>query len=344
MAKERNSSFELLRILCMLGILYMHLLGVIGADMSTGTRGLRIISDSMFNAGVSCFMLISGYFGIRKDIKKLVRLDLMAICYSLAGLVIKYACGETFGIKEILGSVFPVISGKYWFLSCYVFIAVLAPFIENALQALGREQHKKLIGVLVLLFYLIPTVLYFQLLQDNGKGIVNLLAVYIIGRYMGMYQSRTRKPNRSLGLYYLADLLIVIGLNAGTSLLTGTTSTLWSRDCSILILLAAVILFRLFEGIHVQSTWINSVAKRVLAVYVLSPFIQTVIGQVVDISSLDGRWFLGLLVLGLAILIFAVCAVVDVVRELLLGKAEDRIAEAVSRQLCRIEDSLWSRT
>ncbi len=60
---SRNSSIELFRILCLFLIFWMH--GA-GSFSGGGINGwLAIAADSVGNIGVSCFILISGYFGIR---------------------------------------------------------------------------------------------------------------------------------------------------------------------------------------------------------------------------------------------------------------------------------------
>lgn len=67
--KIRNSSFELLRLICILGIVIMHTCGPI-MEQATGVNVVWIqIENGLFQAGVSIFILISGYFGIRTTVE-----------------------------------------------------------------------------------------------------------------------------------------------------------------------------------------------------------------------------------------------------------------------------------
>jgi hypothetical protein len=318
----RNSSYELLRIISIAGILYMHMLGVYGSGMSSRTQLLRVCSDSLFNAGVTCFILISGYFGIRSNLKKLVRLDLMVIFYDLVGLCLFLAYGYNPGAKTILGMILPVISGRYWFLSCYFFLALLAPYIEILLDHLTKEQFERLILLLLVLFYVIPTVGYFQLMQDNGKGLPNMIVIYIIGRYLGKYPEGNRwgkiKTVR-LVILFLLNLCVIVGLNLATGKLTGSFSTLWSRDCSLFILLSALLLFELFSRIHFQNRGVNRIAGSVLAVYVFSPFVQFVMEQYIDFYAFDGNVGLPFIIAGLVLVNVCVCVLVDQVRRGILA-------------------------
>ena len=75
MKKERNSSIEMLRILAMLGIVIMHTNGaVMEHGAGTGFAWTQI-ENGIFNVGVSIFVLISGYFGIRRSTQKLIELE-----------------------------------------------------------------------------------------------------------------------------------------------------------------------------------------------------------------------------------------------------------------------------
>ena len=76
MSKDRSSNFELLRLLCIFGILMMHTFGGIDTSVSFFNTEIHVLVNSIFNMGVTCFILLSGYFGIRFDFKKLIRLDL----------------------------------------------------------------------------------------------------------------------------------------------------------------------------------------------------------------------------------------------------------------------------
>lgn len=76
-AKTRNSSIELLRILCIFGIIFMHTIAYGGDELSQMNRYLLIFANCFTNLGVTCFMLISGYFGVRFNLQKLIKLDLM---------------------------------------------------------------------------------------------------------------------------------------------------------------------------------------------------------------------------------------------------------------------------
>lgn len=87
MKHERSSNFELLRLLCIFGILVMHTFAGIDTAASPGNMLANVFANSLFNTGVTCFILLSGYFGIRFDLKKLIGLDLVVIFFTVLGTV-----------------------------------------------------------------------------------------------------------------------------------------------------------------------------------------------------------------------------------------------------------------
>lgn len=94
MSTTRNSSIEVLRLLAIFGIVVMHVNGPL-LSTAFGSNSIWIqIENSFFNCGVSVFVLISGYFGIKRTSRKILILELSALVYSLAGSFLTFiVCG-----------------------------------------------------------------------------------------------------------------------------------------------------------------------------------------------------------------------------------------------------------
>ena len=104
--KKRESNFELLRIVLMLLIIVGHLLlnseklGAIGTKEYYITNIMR--SFTVF--GVNGFILLSGYFGINLNYKKLIRLDIKILFYTWIFFVIGIVSGiHQINIVQIIG-------------------------------------------------------------------------------------------------------------------------------------------------------------------------------------------------------------------------------------------------
>lgn len=126
--KKRESNYELLRIILMLLIIVGHLLlnserlGTIGTKEYYITNIMR--SFTVF--GVNGFILLSGYFGINLNYKKLIRLDIKIVFYTWIFWIIGIISGihQINIIKDIL-LIFPVITKRYWFITDYFVLCIL---------------------------------------------------------------------------------------------------------------------------------------------------------------------------------------------------------------------------
>ena len=98
---NRKSGIELLRILCMFGIVYMHTFGSMLETVHGGNMALAVFENALFNCGVSCFVLISGYFGIKKNTRRLIKLDLTVIFFSLTATICTTVMGWDAISKQI---------------------------------------------------------------------------------------------------------------------------------------------------------------------------------------------------------------------------------------------------
>ena len=148
--KTRNSSHELLRLLAMYMIVRIHanmyLYDFYTGSLSTVFNGAV---NGICNTGVICFILISGYYGIKFDFKKLVKLECMMISYSLLETGILYfmfpqqMTGAAL-LEQAAKSVLPFISRKYWFYSCYICLFLFSGYIDKLIDKLSQAEMKRL--------------------------------------------------------------------------------------------------------------------------------------------------------------------------------------------------------
>ena len=189
-SKTRNSNIELLRLLCIVMIISMHIFGLHKDNL--GTAGIAALSfnNAVCNMGVSIFILISGYYGIRFKADKLIDLVNIALFWSLA----LFAMDLDHSAKNVVRSIFPVFTGKYWFLTVYIIISCLAPYIDKMISQITKRQFMALIVVLGMFFVVAPSLLMLEIMHDSGKGVMNMLLVYLIGRYGTIWTTKT--PHR----------------------------------------------------------------------------------------------------------------------------------------------------
>lgn len=336
MKSARNSSFELLRLLCIFGIITMHTFASIDTGASTLNTSINVLVNSLFNTGVTCFILISGYFGIRFDLKKLISLDFMIIFFTLAGTIL---LGDL-GIKTLIKSCIPVLSRHYWFITCYFALCILAPFLNQIPEHLSREHFRNLILILLLIFSVIPTITTYDIMQDAGKGLVDFVMIYLLGRYLSLYHKEKSYRNSRLLLGLVLSTVIVFGMDLALTLKQGVIYSTFSRDCSILIIFSSVLILLLFSQMHFTSHFVNRAASNVLAVYVLDQTLRTLLNRYIDLNTYAAEPYLILIVLGYVAVVVVAALLINEIRKLTIGRIEPWASGLLAGLWYRLQNAL----
>lgn len=328
--KNRDSNMEALRIIAIFMILYIHAFGLIsGMGYTEFGKNVTRLANAVCNTGVSCFILISGYYGITFRWKKLIRMEWMVIFYSLGMTLL----GAAFFPETMTDSVFellvksciPAASRKYWFYSCYVCLMLMSPFWNRASEKVGKGLFTGFVGVMLVLFSIFPTFLYFEITMDLGKGLINMTMLYLVGRWIRMYGDYTLRRKKGSLL-----LLILVGINYLSHVfpihISGITLRM-TKDNSITNILIAILLLYLFKGFRFQSKTVNRVAEKVFAVFIMNTFVMELVhgyvmkfDQDMIVSNLMPVW-----ITVDVLLTFGICIMVETVRKFLLGRMEDRL-------------------
>ena len=325
MDKKRASNFELLRILCIFGIITMHTFSRIDISGSVPNTLWNVFCDSIFNTGVTCFVLLSGYFGIRFDLQKLIRLDLMVIFFTVLGTVV---IGDL-GIKSLIKACIPVLSRRYWFITCYFALCFLAPFLNRAAEKMTQAYFRRLLLALLFLFSIVPTFGFYDITMEAGKGIVNFILSYLIGRYLFFYHQKQDSSARLLTGIAVSILCIFVA-DGFLSLHQGVLYMTFSRDCSLFIIFAAVLLVLLFRNFSFQSAIINRAAGDVLAVYVLDEFIRTFFNRYVSLNDYRDAWYFILIVFAYVLVVMLTAILINEVRRLTVGRLEPWLGRVIA--------------
>ncbi len=197
---KRNSSIELLRLFFMIMIVTIHAYGhgsgldydylySLGCDWSTAHH-LGLLS--LGKCGVTGFMFISGYYGIKLKWDKLAEMVAMLMFYLMA-----IACMGGYGI---LGLIRQIVHpwDTWWFISSYIVICVLSPFFNKGIEVLTKMQLGSVICALVFYEYV-----GLFLGQANSHDTVFLMTIFLCARYTRLYVTPphfAEKENQSVDL------------------------------------------------------------------------------------------------------------------------------------------------
>lgn len=271
LATLRSSNFELLRIIAILMVLTMHFIAPCRSSQLVVNQELTMLINAVCNTGVTLFMLISGWFGLRWKAEKCFHLWYVTLGYTipLFFVTIWYTGGLIGGGKFILNSFFPVLTNYKWFITSYIIVYALSPFINRGVEALDKKEFGRLLVVLYFFFYVAPSFLFLDIMGDSGKGVINLMVMYLTGRYLRTHGF----PDWVLRYRKWIIPLCIVVINASAwafTLLTGNYRNDWAADNSVLIMLQAVAIFSYAVDWKVQSDAVNRLAKYCFPLFLIN--------------------------------------------------------------------------
>lgn len=128
-----------------------------------------------------------------------------------------------------------------------------------------KKDLKKLVIILIVIMYLIPT------FTEQSLGIGNVaifITIYIIGAYIRLEYNRNYK-NRYLFIFILS-ILLIFGMQILCERLVKTKYINYFANLNnIMVLISSVSLFVYFKNINLQSNFVNLIASTTFGVYLI---------------------------------------------------------------------------
>lgn len=359
--KSRSSNLELLRILSMFMIIAHHYAYHGGFILSDSVLTMNKIIVQFLSLGgkigVICFILITGYFMISSTFKfkKLLKLILEVLVYSIGIMLIFYLLGfAELNLKDLVRCILPISHSLYWFVTTYVVLYILSPFINKFIGACSQKEHLAVLAVLLLLSSLLPTFL----LGSLGIGNVGLFILfYIIAAYIRLYPGSMKgvfnNMNSALiltvssfGLLFIS--VIVFDIMGLIIPIFSQHATYFMNLSSPLAILCAVSLFLLFKNLQIgENKFINRIALSMFGVYLIHDnlFVRTLLwNQIFQNTSYFDSAFLLLHAFIAITITFVVCVVIDQIRIICIEKPVflliDRIENRFAVAFLRLKQSL----
>lgn len=339
---KRNMGIDLLRIVSMFLVVFLHVLGRGGVlenapILSTNYEIAWFIEIAAYCA-VNCYALISGYVGIHGHYRysNLALLWLRVAFYTIL-ITIVFAVGTTgkVGKAEILGAFFPVSTEQYWYFTAYVGMFLFIPLLNIFIQRVSQKQLKVVVYACIILFSILPTIFRRDIfVLKDGYSAFWMIILYLLGGYIGKYGIWRRKKTIQLGMIYLGCIVITwlckFGIEAGRMYLYGETeqTQFLINYTSPTILLAGIVLLLIFSRIKVgvfAGKLIAVFAPLSFSVYLIhfNPLVKYYVLQnrFSWITDLVPSLMVGVLIL-IVVVIYISCSLFDMIREYIFNKIQ----------------------
>ena len=284
--KARNYGIDLLRIICMLMIVMLHLLGpggILGKSpfLSLKYEVLWFVEIGCFCA-INCFALISGYVGCcaKHHYINLLLLWLTVVFYTvLITAIFQILLPQSVTMQTWLNAFFPVITYQYWYFTAYFVLFLTMPFLNTILQKCSK---KELDTTLMLLFFAfcILAILFQRdsFMLGNGYSAWWLIFLYLVGGYFRKYQLLHKLKVRTCLWGYLGMVFITWFVKLSMELFclhvlhTNRYNSYLFKYTSPTIVIASILLLSVFERLklsHKIIKYIQIFIPLVFSVYLI---------------------------------------------------------------------------
>lgn len=340
--KVRQSNFELLRILCMLGVMTNHVLQNCYPQLHTADFGLandmRVLLMCMSITAVNCFVMISGYFRIRQSWKGFFNLYTQCAFYMLilTTLAAVFLDGSIIDIGK--KTIFALAGSGYWFMTAYFALFLFAPLLNVAFERQDARQRAISLIALLLIDVYIGYMHQAQEVTIDGYSAIHFFVIY----YLGMYLSTVKNVNYG-GVKWLSFSLVMVVMHAIKIVFPPFAIVFSMRYNSPAVMIASVLLFCWVKEWRMQSKVINWISTSVLSVYIIhmGPFGSYYFFE--PLKWITANWSPMMVCMGTVLFIivfYAACILVDKVRMIVCLPISGWLAETFQMASNRIEKSI----
>ena len=333
---ERNYGIDILRLFSTFMIVNLHFItkgGVIrNCKKFSFSFHLIWFFKTLCYSGVDIFGLISGYVMIylKINIFNIIPLYLNFYFYSsIITLLFKYIpyLSKIYKVSNyamVLNIIFPITSGRYWYLSSYFCMYIFIPYINIFIHSLNKKEIQKLCLSIIIISSMdcISPGKFDPFSIKRGLSPIWLISLYIFGAYLKIYPFNF--SNKKLFLFYnIAIIIPWISLFNFITTFIGKykyDNYILYRYNSPFILLNSVVLVSFFSKLKIHHQIFKKIIKifALLSVNVYLIHNHSIIGQSYKnhfkYLSKKNPFIMVLLSIIYSIVIFFSCYIIDLVR------------------------------
>ena len=355
---ERQSNFELLKIIAMLMIVAHHFVAKNFYNVDTEIIGLTInkvflqfFGNQAF-IGNNLFFMCSAWFLIDKrdelagfpasSFKRIWKLEKAMLFYGIIfWIVFKLLSYEGATISLLLKSIFPLSTNLWWYPTCYAVFLLIHPFYRKGLQSLKEDELKKMLVVMGCVWSVSTLIPVFDYGASNFLCFVMLYAfVYYRKHFSNKYFDSKRFCVALIVTGYLLVLLSVVVLDSiGIRFSTaGQYACYYLRgNYRLFPMIISIAVFELFKDFRINSGIINYIASLTFGVYLIHmyPSVRDYMfsseNAVFRLDNIIRSPFLPLIALGEIMLCYCTCMVIEAIRQIIF-KCMKSIIKGIKRR------------
>ena len=347
MKKQRESNFELLRIIAMLMIITGHTISWGGIEnvASPNVSSIIIIIYAFIMVEVNVFVLLSGFFQSQSKFKfdKFIKLLLISYFYKALITYVCYKCGYIdLSRSSLLWNLSPFDFSNYWFIKLYLVLYCLSPFLNKFIHCITKRNYEILLIILFIFCSVMTTVTDQEIFVNSGGfSLIQFIFMYLIGAYISKYIITKEKKDKLysnkkellknlyifLSIYLLSVIAnyflyrfgaFIVKYGGWLEIIGNRLKTNYMHYDNPLVIVGSIGLFLTFSLIKIKSKLINFFASTVFSVYLIHetvlfrPILYSFFG-LNNYNYISSYRIFGYLIL-IVISIFFACTVIENLR------------------------------
>lgn len=331
---KRNISLDVLRILCMLLIILGHAMihGHVLESLPLNSVNYYLVNTlrSFLSVHVNCFVLISGYFLCTHEFRfsKALSIWVQALFWSFALYILLVISGiAQFDVKLLLRACLPFTQQRYWFVTTYLLMYVLTPILNAAIRAMSQKQHAFFIAIFFAVYIVLQNVFFWEkFTSTNSYDPLFFAFLYMIAAYCRLYSAKRTQTFYILCYVFMCIFSAAwkIGIAWITNRIAGEAmgDNIFLSYSSATMVIASICLFRYFEGLHITvrlfqkaAPFLSSLTFGVYLIHEQPEVREFLWNKLLRPTDYSQSPFLVLLLLGMTLLVFLLCASIEYLRQ-----------------------------
>jgi len=252
MSNERYDGINIIKIIATLFVIGLHLIGQGGLLNSLYLQKRNVLPITTVYAlmytCINLFALSTGFLMFKKKrirSKRITNIFLITIFYSLLISLICYSfnmfnvrnmAGSSNDMSNFLiygnvnynsskylffGSIFQIFFGNYWFISSYILLLFLIPYLNGFIENIDQKKFKQLLIIMFLFISVYTTIaLGIDIFRiSGGYSPFWLVYIYLIGAYIGKYHADFKLNKKSVCVLISVILLCLFASSLGNVIL-----------------------------------------------------------------------------------------------------------------------------
>ena len=316
--------------------MYRHASGGAIFDSGVSLNHLFLVLFGSWGlVGTFLFIIISSYFLIDSQELKLGKLLNLVLCTSLYSVVSlcfsSVYLGDYISIKEIIKAILSPVLDNYWYIKCYIVLYMLHPILNTVINKLTTNELSRVVvaGFVLCFVYkyiyvaapignleLFLSVYFGMALFKRVQGTIDYRKIYFVGRCAAL-------------IVVLLGILHML-LYSRISIVKYIYAQSISKFSPFMLVIAFALFCMCINRRPSYSKSIEFLSRAVLPVYLIheSDYTSSILWDYIfKIEEIYSKSYFAILFLGIAVLIFSICVMVDFAIRPIYGFAANKVAE-----------------